>query len=174
MNKLLFVSLALLSVGCAHRANHAEEEERPAAPDPARMTKLKALHPGHPGSGVVVLYRNKLFGGIFGVMGFNGSLWVDDQAVGDIRDNSYDVLELGPGRHSVRVLGTAGGMPLQSTTVISVNAGQVSWLALDSVQEFNNAAVRFRPSSAAAIDEIATDCTEGFTLDLSPTQTSKL
>lgn len=176
MNKLTLAALAMLSFGCAHHSNHAEEEERPAAPNPAKVAQLKALHPAAQTSGVVVVYRNTRFGSMFGPATFNGSLWIDDQAVGDVRDDTFNIVELSAGRHSFRVLGTATGLvvPLQATTVVTVAAGRVSYLALDTVQEFSNATVRFKAGGPEAIDAIATDCSEGFSLDLSPTQTSKL
>jgi hypothetical protein len=164
----------MLAVSCAHGGKGAPSDE--GKPKPEVASKLKALKPGKQSAGMVVVWRNTRFGGLFGPMSFNGSLWIDDQAVGDVRDDSYDVLELGPGRHSFRVLGTAPGIvvPLQATTVVNVTAGQVTWLELRSIQEFNNVTLQFKPSSMSAIDAIATDCTEGFTLDLSPTTTTKL
>jgi hypothetical protein len=173
MKQTALAALMALAMACAHGGKAGEEK---AAADPAKVATLKALHPAHETSGMVVLYRNTAFGGLFGPIQFNGSLWLDDQAVGDVHDDTYNVLELAPGRHSLRVLGTAPGIvvPLQTTTIVNVAAGQVTWLELKTVQEFNNATVVFRPATAAAIDAIATDCHEGFTLDLGPTTTSKL
>jgi hypothetical protein len=174
MKKTAFFAVAMLAVSCAHGGKGAASDD--SKPKPEVASRLKAIKPTKQSSGVVVVWRNTRFGGLFGPMSFNGSLWIDDQAVGDVHDDSYDVLELAPGRHSFRVLGTAPGIvvPLQATTVVNVTAGEVTWMELRSIQEFNNVTLQFKPSTNAAIDAIATDCTEGFSLDLSPTTTTKL
>lgn len=166
MKTLFLAVLAVVAVGCAHGAN-AKADEAEGKPKPQVLAKLKAISPHSPDAAVLVLYRNTRFGGMFGPMSFNGTLWLDDQAVGDIGDDKYNVIELPAGRHSLRVLGTAPGIvvPLQTTTVVTANAGEVKYLALDSVQEFNNVTVRFKPGAVA--EEVAIDCTEGFVLDLS-------
>lgn len=169
MKTLILAVSAVLAVGCAHGKNAAAEE--PAGrPNPQVLRKLKAIAPRSTETGVVVLYRNTRFGGIFGPMSFNGTLWLDDQAAGDVQDDKYNVLEVPAGRHSFRVLGTAPGIvvPLQATTVVNVAAGETKFLELQSVQEFNNVTLKFRPG--AAPEQIAIDCTEGFELDLGPAQ----
>lgn len=157
--------LAVLAVGCAHGPKGSGTEGKA---NPQVVRKLKSIAPHDPTSGVVVLYRNTVFGGFFGPMAFNGTLWIDDQAAGDVTDDKYNVIELPAGRHSFRVLGTAPGIvvPLQATTIVNVNGGETKFLELNSVQEFNNVTVKFRPG--APPEEIAVDCTLGFELDLSP------
>jgi hypothetical protein len=168
-SKLGVVFLAVVALGCAHGNKRSEEErEAKAAPNTAVLAKLKAIKPGSAGSGVVVLYRNTRFGGMFGPMTFNGTLWLDEQAIGDVSDDKYNVIELPAGRHSLRVLGTAAGImvPLQATTVVNVADGATQFLELNSVQEFSNVTLKFRPGASPEV--IAVDCTEGFTLDLTP------
>jgi hypothetical protein len=167
MDKLMLAVLAVSAVGCAH-GSKGQSAEPQGTPNPQVLKKLQSIAPHSPASGVVVLYRNTVFGGIFGPMAFNGTLWIDDQAAGDVQDDKYNVIELPAGRHSLRVLGTAPGIvvPLQATTVVNVNAGETKFLELNSVQEFNNVTLKFRPG--AALETIAVDCTPGFELDLSP------
>ena len=165
---LLAVS-AVLAVGCAHGSKQGEANEPSGQANPQVLRKLKAIAPHSPDTGVVVLYRNTRFGGLFGPMSFNGTLWLDDQAAGDVQDDKYNVIELPAGRHSFRVLGTAPGIvvPLQTTTVVQVNPGETKYLELNSVQEFNNVTLKFR--AGAAPEEVAIDCTEGLELNLAPT-----
>ncbi len=175
MTRTIFslMTLAMVAVGCAHGSNRAEADES-SKPNPQRLAKLQAIAPSHATAGVIVLYRNTRFGSLFGPINFNGTLWVDDQAVGDIHDDTYNTLELAPGRHSLRVLGTAPGIvvPLQATTIVTVAAGQVSWMELHSVQEFNNVTVAFKPGTAS-LPQISADCSEGIALDLGPTPPPK-
>lgn len=167
MKTLILAVAVLATFGCAHRSNNAAEPTvAEGKPNPKVLEKLKALAPHSTDSGVVVLYRNTRFGGIFGPMSFNGTLWLNDQAAGDVQDDKYNVIELPAGRHSFRVLGTAPGItvPLQTTTIVTVAAGETKFLELNSVQEFNNVTLKFKPGASPAV--IAVDCTEGFELNL--------
>jgi hypothetical protein len=165
MKTLSMAVLAVIAVGCAHgKSTEAAAPEGKA--NPQVLQKLKAIAPHSADSGVVVLYRNTRFGSLFGPLSFNGTLWLNDQAAGDVQDDKYNVIELPAGRHSFRVLGTAPGIvvPLQTTTIVTVAPGETKFLELNSVQEFNNVTLKFKPG--AAPEEIAIDCTEGFELNL--------
>lgn len=166
MNRIVAVAVsAVLGFSCAHREKAPEEHEN--KPKPQVLSKLKALGPGATEGATIVIYRNTAFGSLFGPMQFSGSLWVDDQAVGDVRDDTYNIITLNAGRHSLRVVGTVSGMmPMQSTTVVSVPSGQVQYVELRTVQEFNNASIRFEQPKNPPLNAIAADCSEGFTLDL--------
>lgn len=167
MRTSLLAVLAVTAFGCAHGNNSGGSAEPSGKPRPEVLAKLKGIAPHSPESGVVVLYRNTVFGGMFGPMAFNGTLWVDDQAAGDVSDDKYNLLELPAGRHSLRVLGTAPGIvvPLQATTVVTVAGGQTTWLEVHTVQEFSNVTLKFVPGGSP--ESVAVDCTEGFVLDLS-------
>ena len=170
MKTLMLAVLAVTAVGCAHGSNNAGEAAAPEGkPNPQVLQKLKAIAPHSTGSGVIVLYRNTRFGSLFGPIAFNGTLWLNDQAAGDVQDDKYNVIELPAGRHSFRVLGTAPGIvvPLQTTTIVTLAPGETKFLELNSVQEFNNVTLKFRPGASPEV--IAVDCTEGFELNLAPT-----
>jgi hypothetical protein len=170
MKTILVAVLAVLAVGCAHKNRAGGEAAEPEGkPNPQVLSKLKAIGPHSPENAVVVLYRNTVFGSLFGPIAFNGTLWLNDQAAGDVRDDKYNVIELPAGRHSLRVLGTAPGIvvPLQATTVVTLAPGETKFLELNSVQEFNNVTLKFRPGASPEV--IAVDCTEGFELNLAPT-----
>jgi hypothetical protein len=163
---LRFSSLvAVLSlVGCAHSPKGGEQD----APNPHVLAELQSIHPTSTESGVLVLYRNTTFGGLFGPVTFKGSLYLDDQAIGDLSDDTYNLLELKPGRHSLRVLGVAPGIvvPLQATTVISVGAGSSQFIQLETEQGFSNVGVQFKTVIAPPLSDIARDCHKGFSLNL--------
>ncbi len=165
MKKISLAVLVVIAVGCAHKKG-AEAPAADGKPNAAVLTKLKAIAPKGVESGVVVLYRNTVFGSMFGPIAFNGTLWIDDQAAGEVLDDKYNVIELPAGRHSFRVLGTPQGFPLQTTTVVNVVGGETKYLELHTVQEFNNATIKFQPG--AAPETVAVDCTLGFELDLTP------
>src|SRR5438067_9202182 len=135
MKRIIFSLAAVLAMGCAH----SKGAEALAAANPATVKRLRSIA-APAGAGALVLYRNTRFGSLFGPMTFNGTLWLDDQAVGDAHDDTFNVLTLPPGRHSLRVFGTAPGIvvPLQATTVINVIEGKVHFVELHSVQEFSN------------------------------------
>src|SRR4051812_32462956 len=105
MKTILFAVLVVLAVGCAHGRSNGKEEAPEGTPNAQVLQKLKAIGPRAPDSGVVVLYRNTRFGSMFGPLSFNGTLWIDDQAAGDVADDKYNVIELPAGRHSLRVVG---------------------------------------------------------------------
>ncbi|MBL8958088.1 MAG: hypothetical protein JNK82_45370 [Myxococcaceae bacterium] len=174
MKTLMVAMLAVVSVGCAHNKGAGSTPE--GTPNPQVLSKLKTIAPKSTESGVVVLYRNTVFGSMFGPISFNGTLWIDDQAAGEVTDDKYNVIELPAGRHSFRVLGTPQGFPLQTTTVVNVVGGETKYLELRTIQEFNNATIRFQPGATPEV--VAVDCTLGFELDLAaeaqkkPTTTS--
>jgi hypothetical protein len=160
MNKLIVAVLAVVAVGCAH----GPKPEGRA--NPQVLSRLKGIQAHGPGSGVVVLYRNTVFANMFGPLPFNGTLWIDDQAAGDVQDDKYNVIELPAGRHSFRVSGVSTGIliPMQATTIVTVEGGKTKFLELHSVQEFNNVRVTFQPGGS--LEAIAVDCTLGFDLNL--------
>lgn len=169
MKTIFLAVVAVFAVSCAHGSKGGEAAAPEGKANPQVLRKLKSIAPHSTESAVVVLYRNTRFGSLFGPLSFNGTLWLNDQAAGDVQDDKYNVIELPAGRHSLRVLGTAPGIvvPLQATTVVTLAAGETKFLELNSVQEFSNVTLKFKPG--AAPEEIAIDCTEGFELNLAPT-----
>ncbi len=128
--------------------------------------KLKALAPKSTDSALVVIYRNHSFGSMFGPIPYKGSLYVNEVPVGDIGDDTYATVELRPGRHSLRVLGTAAGTPFQSATVVALAGGKVEFVELTSEQGFNRAEIGLKRNPAPELEEIANDCRLAFEIDL--------
>lgn len=159
-------AVVLLSLSAFFSCAHARQEEAPRAADSAQLARLSRLGPTSVGSSVLVLYRNTAFGYVFGPIAFKGTVWLDEQPVGDLADDTWSSVELNPGRHSVRVVGQAGGLPLQATTVVTLAPGAVLFLQLDGEQGMSMAQVKFVPRPQAPLAEIARDCREGFSLNL--------
>lgn len=165
--RVILSSVLLLLVGCAHSSKETQEEaERPV--NAAVLAELKAAQPSSNDSALIVLYRNTRFGSLFGPVKFTGSLFLDDQAVADVKDDSFNLLELKPGRHSLRVRGVANGLavPLETTTVVNVTRGSSQFVEVKSVQEFSGASLELKPVTTPPLEEIARDCQKGFTLNL--------
>ena len=128
------VSFAVLAALCACATSPSTSSHRGGG-----GAKLKAITPRSTESAVLVIYRNHSFGSMLGPIPYKGSLYVDEVPVGDVGDDTYATVEVRPGRHSLRVLGSAGGMAMQSAVVVAVRGGGVEFVELDSEQGFNRA-----------------------------------
>jgi hypothetical protein len=157
-------SLAVLAALCACATPSSAEREGGAGA--VTVEQLKAIQPSSPQTAVVVLFRNTAFGGLMGPMGYKGSLFVDEVPVGDLMDDTYATVELNPGRHSLRVLGTVAGVAMQSATVIALSAGKVEFVELTTDQGFSAQGVSLKRSPAPPLAAIARDCRPSFQIDL--------
>ena len=109
----------------------AAAEERPAeavAPIPAERVAAKpglTFAPTNAANALVVVYRNT--SGLMGSGSMLGAtLKVDGQAVGDVAHDTFVVVELAPGKHTVTAISAAG----ESNWLINVVAAQVEYAQL--------------------------------------------
>ncbi len=161
LNRLCLAAVLLSLWGCA-----TSGPSRSSASIAATTAKLTALRPANPESGVVVLYRNKRFGSMLGPITYKGSLFVNEVPVGDIEDDTYGILELSPGRHSLRISGSGGGIALQASMVAQVKAGEVQFVEVGTDQGMSSASVSLKRIPGPNYEEIANDCREAFQIDL--------
>ena len=95
--------------------------------------------PSNPANGVLVVYRNAA-----GMMGSgamqSATLKVDGQAVGDVPHDTYVVVELAPGKHTVTAVASSG----ESNWVMEAAAGRVDYAELQPLP------VRLVSTSSAA------------------------
>lgn len=161
--RLLTALLFVLSTACATSGGAG-----PRSASPARVAELKALRPTNPKNGLIVVYRNTVFSGMFGPVAYTGSVFVDQLPIGDIRDDAYAVIEVTPGRHSVRVQGSVSTVQLQSSTVITADAGEPRYLQLDHQQGMaGGLSVKLQQvDTASAVKDISTDCALAFNVNL--------
>ncbi len=161
--RLFIASSFVLSIACATSGTAAS-----TAASPARVAELKALRPVNPKNGLIVLYRNTAFASMFGPIAYTGSVYVDQLPIGDIRDDSYAVIEVTPGRHSLRVQGSVSTVQLQSSTVITADAGEPRYLQLDHQQGMTGGlSVKLQQvDTASAVKDISTDCALAFNVNL--------
>jgi Protein of unknown function (DUF2846) len=97
----------------------------PTATASAPAAKKFDFKPQNAGNALVVVYRNTS-----GLMGsgsmVGGTLKVDTQAVGDVAHDTYLVVELAPGKHTVTAQSAAG----ESNWLVTLAAGQVEYAQL--------------------------------------------
>ena len=95
------------------------------APAAAPGKKSMEFRPANAANGVVVVYRNTS-----GMMGsgsmLGATLKVNKEAVGDLAHDTYLVVELAPGRHTVTAQSAAG----ESNWLVTLAAGQVEYAQL--------------------------------------------
>lgn len=98
----------------------------PVVGAPAEGKKGLDFKPSNSANGLVVLYRNTS-----GMMGSGSMLGVtvkvNGEAVGDLPHDTYVVVELAPGKHTVTALSAAG----ESNWVVQVAAGAVQYAQLE-------------------------------------------
>ena len=159
LTRSFFAVLFVIFSGCATASKAVKT-------NPASAQKLRSIRPSSPENAVILVYRNTAFGSVFGPVSFSGTVFLDESPVGDVQDETYAVIEVAPGRHSVRIIGTAGGITMQTSTVATVAAAQVQFLQLDSQQGMTSYNMKLNQISAPNYEEIANDCHESFTLNL--------
>lgn len=121
-----------------------------AAPAPAAAPAAKKgldFRPANAANGLLVLYRNTA-----GMMGSGAMLGatvkVNKEAVGDLAHDTYLVVEVAPGRHTVTAQSAAG----ESNWLVTLAAGQVEYAQLQPMPFRLNA----RPA-AEALSEMRAD-----------------
>jgi hypothetical protein len=130
----------------APEAPAAAAAPAPAAAPPAG-TRSFDFRPAQTENGLVVLYRNTA-----GLMGSGSMLGatvkVNGQAVGDLAHDTYLVVELAPGRHTVTAQSAAG----ESNWLVTLAAGQVEYSQLQPMPFRLNA-----KAAAEALTEMRAD-----------------
>ena len=158
MLRSILVASLVLGAGCAHTPARVA--------DPAGAERLRSIKPSNPANASLFIYRNTAFGSVFGAVAFTGTVFLDESPVGDVQDDTYAVLEVNPGRHSIRIMGSAGGLAMQTSKLVTVAAGQVQVLQLDSQQGMTSLNMKLVQIPAPNFGEISLDCHEAFTLNL--------
>jgi Protein of unknown function (DUF2846) len=117
-----------------------------AVPAPAGKKSLD-FKPANAANGLVVVYRNTS-----GMMGsgsmLGATLKVNKEAVGDLAHDTYLVVELAPGRHTVTAQSAAG----ESNWLVTLAAGQVEYAQLQPMPFRLNA-----KAAAEALGEMRAD-----------------
>lgn len=128
-------------------AQAAPELESIPAPATPPATKGLDFKPANASNGLLVLYRNTA-----GMMGSGAMLGatvkVNKEAVGDLAHDTYLVVELAPGRHTVTAQSAAG----ESNWLVNLAAGQVEYAQLQPMPFRLNA----KPA-AEALSELKAD-----------------
>ena len=159
----LIATMLVLSTACATTGASASRADRPA-----RLSEINALHPTNPKNGLIVMYRNTVFSGMFGPIVYSGSVYVDQMPVGDLRDDSYAAIEVAPVRHSLRVQGAVSMVQLQASSIVAVEPGQIAFVQLDSQQSMGGGltVTLKQVDRASAVNDIAADCKQAFIVNV--------
>ena len=106
----------LFVVGCRHEA---PVERKPS------VSTFK-FEPAA-GNALIILYRNSA-GFMGGGAMVNSTVTVDKKALGDLTQDRYAVIGVGPGEHLVNLMGASG----VSNVMVSVAAGQVRFVQVNT------------------------------------------
>lgn len=136
-------ALCLLVSGCAGKAATV------------RPTSTFTFEPTA-GNSMIVLYRN-----VAGFMGggamVNSTLTIDNKPLGDLGQDRYAVIGVGPGEHMVNLMGASG----VSNVMVNANPGEVVFIQVSTYPTLSGSVVD-RPTGLKDLDNDGEPLTLGF------------